>query len=179
MNNMGVKLIIDEYQTELDDSKFFGEILLPNAWLEENVFSPTEMFLCQINLEQLYTEIGETLLPKTGILYFFIDYGKKLTAKVRYFDGDLDGYTCFNEDWEDDFDAITDLSVEFAHGEDGVVLLANTQDLFGDDVCLLKVNTADEDVLDINLAPNKTLYFMIDKKALLSRNFDKVVLKIL
>ena len=55
---MGIKLIIDEYQTELDDSKFFGEILLPNEWLEENVFSPTEMFLCQINLEQLFDEMG-------------------------------------------------------------------------------------------------------------------------
>ena len=175
---MGIKLVIDEYQTELDDSKFFGEILLPNEWLEKNVFSPDELFLCQINLEQLYDEYGETILPKTGMLYFFLDYGKKLCAKVRYFDGELDGYTCFNEDWEADFDFVTDLSIEFEAGNDGIVLLPDEANKFDDDVCLFKLDTSKEDLLACDFYKGKTLYFVIDKQSLKNKNFENAVLKI-
>ena len=69
---MSIKLTTSDYDVELEESKFFGEILLPEKWLMDDIFSPDEMFLCQINLEQVYEQVGKTMLKESGILYFLI-----------------------------------------------------------------------------------------------------------
>lgn len=175
---MSIKLIIDQYDTELEESKFFGDILLPEAWLEDNVFSSDEMFLCQINLDDLYENFGRTLLPKRGMLYFFIDYAKRTVARVRYTDGEIDAYTCFNEDWEGDYDVITSCSVEFSDGDTGTAMLVKDENVADGKICLLRYDPAHEEFIDFMQDTDSVLYFLIDEKDLLNKDFSRVELKV-
>ena len=88
---------------DLDESKFFGEILLPEEWLKNDIFGENEIFLCQIKLEDVAVLDKGNLLPKSGTLYFFIDESvTPVKGIVRYFDGVADAYTDFNEGFEDE-----------------------------------------------------------------------------
>lgn len=97
-----MKLQAIERETEIDDSKIFGEPFIPEEWLEGNEFSPFEFFVCQINLAQ----INCPLLPNVGFLYFFVDAPNynfdKMIAKVRYFEGEPSAYTDFNDGYFDE-----------------------------------------------------------------------------
>lgn len=97
-----MKLLAINQETELEESKLFGEVYLPDAWLEEDVFSPFEFFVAQINLEQVRSEY----LPQKGYLYFFVEaYSftkNKMKAKVRYFKEEPDAYTDFNDGFFDE-----------------------------------------------------------------------------
>ena len=80
--------------SDLDASKFFGEILLPEKWLKDGIFGETEIFFCQINLEDFSSYDVGNLLPHEGMLYFFLDL-EKVPAEgiVRYYDGLPEAYT--------------------------------------------------------------------------------------
>lgn len=196
---MSVKLIIKDEDCELDQSKFFGEILLPEKWLMENVFSPDEMFLCQINLENLYEKVGKTYLPERGMLYFFIDYKKKPLPVVRYCDEDVDAYTCFNEDWEGDYDVFTEwaLDYELYNQSDknaektgnGFTLYKGAEEEFSEMLCKEDFLSDDEIVL-LKFAPNtseidfmsyeeKSVYFIIKIEDLKKQDFSNVTLKMI
>jgi hypothetical protein len=86
---------------ELEESKLFGEVYLPNAWLEDDCFSPFEFFVAQINLAEITSEY----LPSKGYLYFFIEaYSftkNKMKARVRYSAEEPDAYTDFNDGFFD------------------------------------------------------------------------------
>ncbi len=92
-----MKITAINKECEIEDSKLFGEVYLPDEWLENDIFSPFEFFLCQINLEEFKLE-G---LPSKGYLYFFIEAisltEKKMKAKVRYYENEPDAYTDFND----------------------------------------------------------------------------------
>ena len=96
-----MKLLAINQETELEESKLFGEVYLPDAWLEEDVFSPFEFFVAQINLEQVKSEY----LPQKGYLYFFVEaYSftkNKMKAKVRYFKEDEKGVAAMCKVMED------------------------------------------------------------------------------
>ena len=66
------------------DSKFFGEAYLPESWLDSDEFSLTEVFFCQINLEDVVKYDEQKLLPDKGYLYFFMDFDCK-PVKYRQF----------------------------------------------------------------------------------------------
>lgn len=97
-----MKILAINQQTELEESKLFGEVYLPDTWLEEDIFSPFEFFVAQINLEQFKSEY----LPSKGYLYFFIEaysFSKnKMKAKVRYYAEEPDAYTDFNDGFFDE-----------------------------------------------------------------------------
>ena len=97
-----MKILAINQETELEESKLFGEVYLPDTWLEEDVFSPFEFFVAQINLKQLKSEY----LPADGYLYFFIEaysFSKnKMKAKVRYCAEEPDAYTDFNDGFFDE-----------------------------------------------------------------------------
>ena len=97
-----MKLLAINQECELENSKLFGEVYLPNSWLEEDCFSPFEFFVAQINLE----EISSDYLPSKGYLYFFIEaysFAKnKMKARVRYSSEEPDAYTDFNDGFFED-----------------------------------------------------------------------------
>lgn len=197
---MSVKLIIKDEDCDIEQSKFFGEILLPEKWLLDDVFSPDELFLCQINLDDLASAVGKTLLPDHGMLYFFIDYKKKPQAVVRYFDGDADAYTLFNEDWEGDYDVITEWAIDFSSRldkslfrlekgagvqskntfsarDDFSAMLVKDENVESGEIAILKY-APDTSDLDFLSGTNKTVYFIMKESALKQSDFSSVTLKI-
>ncbi len=174
---MSIKLTTSDYDVELEESKFFGEILLPEKWLMDDIFSPDEMFLCQINLEQVYEQVGKTMLKESGILYFFIDYKKRPQAVCRYYDGEVDAYTCFNEDWESDYDVINPWAIDFSLGEGDIAMLCRDENVPEDCIALLKFS-ADKTEIDFMAGTNNTIYFLISLDDLKKGNYDKTYLKI-
>ncbi len=173
---MSIKIMVEDCDCDLEDSKFFGDVLLPEKWLLNDVFSPDELFFCQINLEALYEAVGKTLLPEEGMLYFFIDYKKKPQAVVRYFDGEVDAYTSFNEDWEGDFDVYTDWKMGFFLEDGDNALLFKDENISDGEMGLFKY-TPDTTFMDFMANTETALYFVIDEKDLKSCDFSKVRLK--
>lgn len=197
---MSVKLIIKDEDCDLEQSKFFGEILLPEKWLLEDAFSPDELFLCQINLDDLASSVGKTLLPDHGMLYFFIDYKKKPQAVVRYFDGEIDAYTLFNEDWEGDYDVITEWAIDFSScldkpsfriekgtnvqplhdfstRENFNAMLVKDENVESGEIAILKY-VPDASDMDFLSGTEKTLYFIMKESALKESDFSSVTLKL-
>lgn len=197
---MSVKLIIKDEDCDLEQSKFFGEILLPEKWLLEDEFSPDELFLCQINLDDLASAVGKTLLPDHGMLYFFIDYAKKPQAVVRYYDGEADAYTSFNEDWEGDYDVVTEWAIDFSSfldkssfrlekgenlkdendflkRENFTAMLVKDENVENGEIAILKY-VPDASDIDFLSGTKKTLYFIMKESALKEFDFSSVILKL-
>lgn len=174
---MSIKIKINDSDCDIESSKFFGDMLLPEKWLIDDVFSPDEMFLCQINLEEVYEAVGKTLLPEEGMLYFFIDYKKKPLAAVRYSTEEADAYTCFNEDWEGDFDVYTDWEMEFSFdAKTKSRLLCKDANVSEGEIALLKYVPNESD-MDFMADSGKALYFIINEIDLKNKDFSKVKLK--
>ncbi len=175
---MSVKITVNDVDAEMDQSKFFGEILLPEKWLEDDVFSPEEMFFCQLNLSEVYESVGKTVLPESGTLYFFIDYQKKPQAVVRFFDGEADAYTMFNEDLEGDYDVYTEWPMEFSRNasDNDTALLVKDENVGEGEIALLRYVSKSLDV-DFLSDSECILYFLISEKDLREGNFSAVRLK--
>lgn len=165
-----------ERETELEDSKFYGEIALPEKWLEQNVFGAEEMFVCQIRADML-NRVQRGALPfENGTLFFFIDLKKApYKAIVRYFDGDMEAYCCFNEEMESEVDVLTPLAIDFTDSPDG----ASGRMLFTDSntdglLCLLKIDYDEDDPV---LPFNGDVYFLISPEDFEKGNFHNVKFK--
>ena len=173
---MSVKITVKDADCDMEASKFFGEILLPEEWLEKNVFAPEELYFCQINLQEVYEAVGKTLLPETGMLYFFIDYTrKKPEAVVRYYDGEPDAYTMFNEDWETDYDVYTEWPMFFELADGGAALLCKDEKVSDDEIALLKYDPKSLGI-DFLHESEKCLYFIISVNDLKNADFGGVKL---
>lgn len=176
---MSVKITVKDEDCDIETSKFFGEILLPEKWLEDDVFSPEELYFCQINLREVYDAVGKTTLPEEGMLYFFIDYAsKKPKAVVRYYDGEPDAYTMFNEDWEGDYDVYTEWPMSFSLSDEGTAMLIKDEKLPDDEIVLLRY-VPDSSEVDYLTGSDKTLNFVIKKEELKNRDFSGVKLLIM
>ncbi len=162
---------------ELDESKFFGEILMPNEWFEKDIFSLDELFICQINLSELTDNDILSILPQTGTLFFFIDM-KKAPYKsiIRYYDGELDAYTSFNDDFESDINVIDEIGISFDNNTKGDIELLSEDKIEGYDTCLLKIC---QDMDDLLLPINGDVYIYVNKKDILKKDFSssKLVIK--
>ena len=81
MNSVNIN-IIESKNLSNKSSKYLGLPSIPQSWIEdENLFDEDDMFLCQINLEDLSNFNVPT--NKVGILYFFINL-KTEQGKVLY-----------------------------------------------------------------------------------------------
>lgn len=86
---IGIKVKKAPKKYYLGASKFFGSPTIPLSW--KNDFSNDQIFLCQINLEDIAHLDKSNELPPHGYLYIFlhtIDGYYNLKADVRYFDGE-------------------------------------------------------------------------------------------
>lgn len=167
----------DEVELDYTDSKFFGEIAIPEKTLMGNEFSPDEAFICQINLENDKLYYKNFILKNQGVLTFFVDI-KKRKAIVRYFAESLDAYTSFNDDLDYDIDFVTELKIEFCEKNDYTVgsMLFTDENCDGK-VCLLKINNfSDEPLLPFKCS---SAYFLIDEVDLLKMDFSKIDLKLI
>ena len=162
---------------DITGSKFFGEAYLPEKWIEGDEFSYTEVFICQINLEEVAALDEQKLLPDKGYLYFFMDFDvKPVNGIVRYSESP-DACTFFNEDAEADYDVETEYAIEFFKAGDAPAgLLAKHKKLYDNEVCLLKFTPDTLSDMDFLSGTDGAIMFVIDKEALKRREFDKAVL---
>lgn len=88
--------------SSIEESKIWGEAFLPDEWLQQDVFSPNEFFLAQIDLSKFNLDN----LPNRGYLYIFIDAPsfsfKRIKAIIRYCGTKPDAYTDFNDGFFDE-----------------------------------------------------------------------------
>lgn len=162
-----MKLQVNNQTPELENSKLFGDAYLPDSWLEEDVFGVYEFFVAQINL----SELSSKLLPSSGYLYFFIDaidfVPNKMRAVVRYFNGEPDAYTDFNEGCFEE-----DLPEYLLKASDlGDILFEEVDDNF---VKLLSIPAKYFDFLNLNC---NSISFECDKEKLKNQDFSLVKLK--
>ena len=102
---MSLKIKIEKGAAPRDFcSKFFGEAFVPEKWLYDGEFSPTEIFFCQINLEEAQNVEKCELLPQKGYLYFFFDFEDKIAKGIVRYSDSPDASTFFNEEAEIDYD---------------------------------------------------------------------------
>lgn len=157
-----MKLLAISKEVELESSKLFGEVYLPDAWLEEDCFSPFEFFVAQINLE----EISSEFLPSKGYLYFFIEaysFAKnKMKARIRYSAEEPDAYTDFNDGFFDEDPE------EYALSKNSLGLL-NFAEACNNQIELLSIPSQ---YLPEELECEK-ISFLIDLNDLKELNFDK------
>ena len=156
-----MKIMAINRETEVEESKLFGEAYIPDSWLEDNVFSPYEFFLCQLRLADFNFEF----LPSSGYLYIFLEaYSfnfSKLKAKVRYYPEEPDAYTDFNDGYfEEDLE-------NFALVPESIGIL-NADVLIDESVCILEIPVS---LLPFEVKASK-MRIMITKEDLLDRNFD-------
>ena len=97
-----LKRVEKEKNEELDHSKFLGAPVFPEGFLDKHGIGENDYFLLQMNLEELKDK--DTLLPKEGFLYFFVDVDT-YEAKVFHTTEELkEVYDDINEGFdEEDF----------------------------------------------------------------------------
>lgn len=132
-----------ERDCELEESKLFGEVYLPDEWLENDVFLLDEFFVGQLNLSTLSCPY----LPQSGFLYFFIETknfrSKNMKAVVRYFELEPDASTEFNDGL-----FVNEKTFALVQGDDG------------GDVKICELN--ENDCLQISLLSISERYFPFD-----------------
>jgi len=107
-------------------SQLFGEVEMPEEWLERDVFAPCEFFLCKLDM----SVFGGGLLPDCGYLYVFIDMPttiEKAKVVVRYTSSEPDASTDFNDGF---FDEEPEPAAITASGNSGVGAVVNEREGF-------------------------------------------------
>lgn len=176
-------------------SKFLGAPAFPQGFLlnknGESILSDADYFIMQINLEEIAER--ETPLPKTGMLYFFIDvdtfkpkvlYAKDVeNCRFEVYDdindgfdkggfGETDGYKLvFDESLDEGHfilgDVDPDIDLETDIDTDGCITLLEIDYL----------SLPNDDILKFGaLAPGDGHYvFLIKEEDLIKRKFSRVI----
>lgn len=91
MNNKVILTLSEKPCRNEAVSRFFGSPTVPGEWFDDEVFSDSEIFVCQLALADLTDFGGYGLLPKDGYLYLFYDVLDALhPLRLRFFAGDPD-----------------------------------------------------------------------------------------
>lgn len=157
-----MKGYISDY-TEECSSQLFGEADFPDEWLENDVFSPCEFFLCKIDL----SVFGGNLLDKKGYMYIFIDMPstiKKAKPILRFCADEPDACTDFNEGYfEEEYEAKSITEATNGVGEEVVV-----NEEVGSEVVLFSLGSENiPEELGI-----ESLKIVIDKATLLKHDYS-------
>lgn len=145
-------------------SQLFGEAEFPDEWLEKDVFSPCEFFLCKIDL----TDFGGRLLPDNGYLYIFIDMPssiKKAKVKLRFYADEPDACTDFNDGFFDCYCEEASI-VKDDCGDLGEVIVNEEK---GDDLIIFSVS-GESLPEDLNL---ERISVVIDKHSLQGGDYSR------
>ena len=172
---MAIKISTEKYsEAGLSDSKFFGEILLEEKLLKGDYFSPTDVFLCALELEKMTAFDGEGSLPKSGTLLFFVDIdARPATAKVVLCEK-ADALVDFNEDSDCGYEVEDPVAIDFSCGETGTCCLVRDEKVKDDETCLLRFSTGEFEDVDFLSDTRGSLYFIIKTDALRNRDFSDV-----
>ena len=183
MNNIYLKIKKAKRKYPWGRSCFFGEPDLTNDILDK-VYED-EIFIAQINLEQFRYFYNTPLLPKTGILSFFIRLND-MSPIVRYhedieYNNERDSRVDFNGDVDLQYNLNVEYIIKFTrlkHKTKSRFLWENPKynELGENEIVLLQYFS--KDCLYLNDTFSRLL-FVIDKESLLQRDYSQVRLLIL
>ncbi|MGN0813850.1 MAG: hypothetical protein ACI4MH_01305 [Candidatus Coproplasma sp.] len=128
---IGIKVKKAEPNAGPATSKFFGDPVVPNAWV--NNWSDDVIFFCQIRLADLTDYDRENRLPHIGYLYIFLDTEVfPYTPMIYYYEGEPDTVIDDFNSFEPQFSHLTTaFDMEFYETEDdadGIKLLGTPSD---------------------------------------------------
>lgn len=173
-----VKMPLDD-ETELGVSHILGCPDVPSVWNDEAIFFNDEVFLGQINL----SEIKHPLLPKTGMLYFFIAALSTPYRGIVRYTSDLSNIerVDFNEESPLEFDYSLEYAINYQEEEGDVTLLGKMPKFKGykpisNEVCLLKLDLSAYPEVELFKDLTDPICFLIKKEDLENNNFDKAYL---
>lgn len=174
---MAIKIRTDKNApTGLYDSKFFGEIPLDERLIKSGYFSPTDVFLCALDLAELSRFDGAAVLPKNGMLLFFVDpETAPASAKVVYVDN-ADAYVCFNEDSDCGYEVEDPVAITFSAGEEGTCCLVKDDKVKDGETCLLRFRTCEFEEVDFLCDVRGSLYFIARTADILRGDFSETQL---
>lgn len=181
MNSIKLNFV-ENKDLKIYSSKYLGCPSIPKYWLNKDMFKENDIFICQINLEDLV----EYNIPinKTGILYFFINVEEKKCKVFYEITKDLVEVE-FNDSSFDE-----NLSKEYKiNFENNNNYYLDGSKLFGipannekfnkfEDVLLLQIDTLQDD--NVFLSNEDLIFqFIIKKEDLTKKNFSNVELEII
>ena len=163
-------------------SRYLGTPAIPEKWLDEDIFDDDDIFICQINLEELI----EFNVPgkKEGMLYFFINLekgqGKVLLsneAKLLKVDfNDYDKYVNIDKNYKINFEPNSEVYI------DGTKLFGtpveNNDFNSEEDLLLLQIDTLHDNNVFMN-DKDYIFQFIIKKTDFAKNNFSNTKLYIL
>lgn len=167
----------DKGEAEYEGSRFFGEPLVPEKWAMREPWSEDCYFMCQINLDDVKEYDKNGLLPKKGMMYFFVNTDSDdLDVKVFYTPKDPDTvYEECNMGFEDEvgYDIFTDYVMAFGDGESNNFILGEE----GDDVILFQYDPSESE-MDL-FSDVGTVRVTISRDALSKKEFASAVTSVL
>ena len=118
---------INEENSSLDRSKLLGAPVVPQGFLDDKL-TDNDYFVAQINLEEIAS--FDTLLPKKGFLYFFIDVEDNQTKVLFTEEEPVEAITDINEAFDRDaYGAVEALYMDFDESiEEGNAILSDKLD---------------------------------------------------
>lgn len=166
---IGFELIFDGEECA---SRLYGEAELPERWLDSGIFGAGEFYVGRIMLGDISS--AQNFFPKSGALFFFIDMQKSpYSAIIRYFDGELDAATDFNDGFSsvEDFQTEIGLKPHDMPEECYITMLREA----GDEIYLLTIESPEGERL---LPIDGTVSFAVKKSDLKRLNFSSARLVI-
>ena len=116
--------ICDRGEAEYEGSRFFGDPVVPEKWADKEPWLEDDIFMCQINLEDLKGFDTEGLLPEEGYLYFFADVSDGIIIHpILSLDEPDTIYEDCNMGFEDETsdDIFTDWVIKFGKGNGSIL----------------------------------------------------------
>lgn len=168
--------VCERGEAEYEGSRFFGDPVVPGKWAAREPWTEDCWFLCQINLEEVRGLDAEGLLPRKGMLYFFVNEDSDdLDIKVLYTAREPDTiYEEANMGFDEvGYDLFTDYVMRFGgDGSDGFILGED-----GDDVVLFQYDPSESEA-DV-FSDIGTVRVTIARDALASKDFSSAATKVL
>ncbi len=182
---MAVKISVNKNR-ELTpaSSKFFGEVALEKRWLEDGTFSPTDVFLCRVNLQEVAQYVDLPDILKDGALLFFIDIEDEPVSCRVLFTKKEDYSLDFNEtgdELSDEFDEEEEefegydtseaFAIDFSKGDKNTAMFVNDDKVFENEVCLLRYFPEEFTEIDFLSDIAGAIYIIIDRSAFEKADF--------
>lgn len=168
--------VCEKGEAEYEGSRFFGEPVVPEKWAMKEPWSEDCYFLCQINLDDIRGLDAEGLLPKKGLIYFFVNTDSdELDIKVFYTAKEPDTiYEEVNMGFDEiGYDLFTDYVMRFSKDDSNCYILGED----GEDVILMQYDPSESEAdafKDLGM-----FRVTITRDALERKDFSSAVTKVL
>ena len=173
---MAIKIKIKGESSIDTPSVLFGGVTVEEDWLKRESFSPTDVFLCRVDLSEIKDFPEKKMLGDKGYLYFFVDIEKNPADCKVLFSVDPDAFVEFNYDSDCGYDVENGYAIGFSAGDKGTAMFLKDEKVLNDEICLLRYDTSEFKETDFLGDLNGALYFVIAEEELKRGDLSKTKL---